>query len=167
MLAVDLLAQVPFTMHAAQQATQLTKKVVIYTNGNEDLASQFVAAFNGSSVFSADSRKIKKLVKGPHKADVNMHFEDGTEKTEAFLGHAPITKAKGSFAEQLGLTTTPMGDFIANPPFAQSSVSGVFVAGDNSAPMKITPNAQYTGGLAGAGVSAQLIAEKLGLPSMV
>ena len=160
-LAVDLLTQVPYAMHAARQATPFTKKVVIYTNGNEDLASQFLEAFDGCSVFSADARKIKKLEKGLVKAEVILHFEDGSLTTEAFLGHAPMTKAKGPFADQLGLETTPTGDLVANPPFAQSNLSGVFVAGDNSSPMKVTPNALYTGSLAGAGVSAQLVAEKL------
>jgi pyruvate/2-oxoglutarate dehydrogenase complex dihydrolipoamide dehydrogenase (E3) component len=154
-------------MHAARHATQLSKKVVIYTNGDEALTAEFVTAFAGSPVFSADSRKIKKLLKGTEKAQVILQFEDGTEATEAFLGHAPLTKAKGPFTEQLGLVTTPMGDLVANPPFSQSSETGVFVAGDNSGPMKITPNALYTGSLAGAGVSAQLVAEKLGQPSMV
>jgi pyruvate/2-oxoglutarate dehydrogenase complex dihydrolipoamide dehydrogenase (E3) component len=162
-----MLTKLPYAMHAARHATQLSKKVVIYTNGDEALAAEFVTAFAGSPVFSADSRKIKKLVKGPKKGEVIVQFDDGTETTEGFLGHAPMTKAKGPFAEQLGLATTPMGDVVANPPFSQSSENGVFVAGDNSSPMKITPNALYTGSLAGAGVSAQLVAEKLGQRSMV
>jgi pyruvate/2-oxoglutarate dehydrogenase complex dihydrolipoamide dehydrogenase (E3) component len=162
-----MLTKVPYAMHAARHGTQLSKKVVVYTNGDEALAKEFVAAFAGSPVFSTDSRKIRKLVKGPKKAEVVLEFEDGTETKEAFLGHAPLTKAKGPFAEQLGLSLTPMGDVVANPPFSQASVKGVFVAGDNSSPMKITPNALYTGSLAGAGVSAQLVAEKLGQPSMI
>ncbi|KAF2122848.1 hypothetical protein BDV96DRAFT_481611 [Lophiotrema nucula] len=166
-LAVDLLTQVPYAMHAARHATQLSKKVVIYTNGNSELAEQFVAAFGGSPVFSADARKIKKLIKGPTGGEVIVQFEDGTEATEGFLGHAPMTKAKGPFAEQLGLASSPMGDLVVNPPFLQTSEKGVFAAGDNSQPMKITPNALYTGSLVGAGVSAQLIAEHLGQPSMV
>jgi len=167
LLAVDMLTKVPYAMHAARHGTQLSKKVVIYTHGDEALAAEFVTAFAGSPVFSVDSRKIKKLVKGPKKAGIILQFEDGTETTEAWLGHAPLTKAKGPFAEQLGLATSPMGDLVANPPFNQSSEKGVFLAGDNSSLMKITPNAMMTGSLAGAGASAQLVAEKLGQPSMV
>jgi pyruvate/2-oxoglutarate dehydrogenase complex dihydrolipoamide dehydrogenase (E3) component len=162
-----MLTKLPYAMHAARHGTQLSTKVVVYTNGDKALAAEFVTAFAGSPVFRADSRKIKKLVKGVEKAEVILQFDDGTETTEAFLGHAPLTKAKGPFAEQLGLATTPMGDLMADPPFSQSSVKGVFLAGDNSSPMKITPNALYTGSLAGAGVSAQLVAEKLGQLSMV
>jgi thioredoxin reductase len=154
-------------MHAARHATQLSKKVTIYTNGNSDLAKQFEESFSGSPAFAADARKITKLVKGPKGGQVVMHFEDGSEVTEGFLGHAPITKAKGPFAEQLGIDTTPMGDLVTKPPFLATNVKGVFAAGDNSTPMKITPNALFTGSLAGAGVSAQLVAEKLGQPSMV
>ncbi|KAF2264631.1 FAD/NAD(P)-binding domain-containing protein [Lojkania enalia] len=166
-LAVDSLAAVPFAMHAGRAATPFTKQVVVYTNGNKTLASEFEAAFMGSPVFKTDSRVIKKLVKASTGAEVTIQFDDGSEVTEGFLGHGPGTKAKGPFVEQLGLQTTPTGDIIANPPFLQTSVHGVFAAGDNSGPMKITPNAYYTGSLAGAGASAQILAEAFGQVGVV
>jgi pyruvate/2-oxoglutarate dehydrogenase complex dihydrolipoamide dehydrogenase (E3) component len=151
-------------MHAARHGTQLSKQVVIYTNGNEELANQFEEAFCGSKLFKTDPRKIKKLVKGAKGGEMIVQFEDGSEATEGFLGHAPFTKAKGPFAEQLGLEVNPMGDIVTKPPFLQTSEKGVFAAGDNCQMMKITPNAQYCGSLVGAGVSAQVIAEALGQP---
>ncbi|KAF1998235.1 FAD/NAD(P)-binding domain-containing protein [Amniculicola lignicola CBS 123094] len=166
-LAVDIMTAIPFAMHAGRAATPFSKTVVIYTNGNKTLAKEFEAAFLGSPIFKTDARKIKKFVKSRHGAEVIIKFEDGTQVTEGFIGHAPFTKAKGPFAEQLGLETTPSGDIVANPPFLQTSVKGVFAAGDNAASMKITPNAQFMGSVAGAGVSGQIIAEALGQPSMV
>lgn len=114
-----------------------------------------------------DSRKIKKLVMGTHKSDVIIHFEDGTEKVEAMLGAAPRTIQRGGFVEQLGLEKSPQGDILTIPPFLQTSVKGVFAAGDNSAPMKVIATAVSSGSAAGAGVSAQICAEKFGGPSMI
>lgn len=166
LLAVDLLANVQYAMHAARHGTQLSKQVVIYTNGDDELAEKFKEAFCGSTLFKAEPRKIKRFVKGDKAAEIIVQFEDGSEVTEGFLGHAPFTKAKGPFAEQLGLEVNPMGDIVANSPFLQTSEKGVFAAGDNCQMMKIAPNAQFCGSLAGAGVSAQLIAEALGQPIM-
>lgn len=149
-------------MHVARYASQLSKKVNIYTNGNEELASEFVAHIKDSPVFQVDSRKIKKLVMGAQAPEIIIQFTDGSEVTEGWLNHAPDTKAKGPFAEQLGLETTPSGDLVVIPPFQQTSVPGVYAAGDNSHAMKVTPAAQYTGSLVGAGLSAVVTAEKLG-----
>ncbi|KAF2446670.1 FAD/NAD(P)-binding domain-containing protein [Karstenula rhodostoma CBS 690.94] len=161
-LAVDLVGSVPVGMHVARYATSLSKQVVIYTNGNEELASQFKAHIKDSPVFKVDSRKIKKLVMGAKAPEIILQFADGSEVTEGWLNHAPSTKAKGPFVEQLGLETTPSGDLVVNPPYLQTSVPNVFAAGDNSHAMKVTPTAQYTGSLVGAGLSAAIIGERLG-----
>ncbi|PVH92825.1 FAD/NAD(P)-binding domain-containing protein [Periconia macrospinosa] len=162
LLAVDLTGSVPIGMHAGRYGTQLSKRVVIYTHGNEELAEQFKAHIKDSPAFKVDSRKIKKLVSGAKAPEIIIQFTDGSEVTEAWLSHAPGTKAKGPFAGQLGLDMTPSGELVVNPPFLQTSVPGVYAAGDNSHAMKITPTAQYTGSLVGAGVSAAIIGERLG-----
>ena len=114
-----------------------------------------------------DSRKIKKLVKDVNQAEVTIHFEDGTEKAEAFLGAAPKTVLRGKFIDQLGLERGPGGEILTTPPFLQTSVKGIFAAGDNSSPMKIIATALSTGACAGAGASGQIISERLGQPSML
>ena len=87
--------------------------------------------------------------------------------TEGFLGHKPKSGLKTDFAQQLGLEITPQGDVKAAPPFNQTTLRGVFAAGDISSPMKVVNNGLFTGSLAGIGVSAQLQAEKHGQPSLV
>lgn len=165
-LAIGGLANVPFGLHVARQASALSKSVTIYTNGSEELASSLVSAFGSAAQMKADSRRIKRFRKGPKDSEVIIQFEDETEAVEGFLAHAPPTKAKGSFAEQLGLDTTPSGDIKAGPPFYQSSVRGVFAAGDNCLPMKNVPLALSAGSLAGMGASTQVLAETLGQKSM-
>ncbi|KAF7905247.1 uncharacterized protein EAF01_005768 [Botrytis porri] len=76
-----------------------------------------------------DTRKIQRLVDNGGSS-VIIHFSDGSEKEEAFLVHNPKTTVQGSFIKQLGLDLSPAGDFLAPPPFHQTSVRGVFAAGD-------------------------------------
>jgi len=82
------------------------------------------------------------------------------------LAHKPKCQLSGTFAQQLGLELSPPGDLKATPPFYQTSLHGVFTAGDASYPVKIVPNAMFTGAAAAAGASAQLQAENFGHKSM-
>ena len=155
-------------MHFARNAAQLTpKKATIYTNGDEKLAATIAERIKSSPSFHIDSREIVRLEKGLHEAEVIIHFRDNTMATEAFLGHKPKNGLRGDFAKQLGLEITPQGDIQTAPPFNQTSLRGVFAAGDISSPMKVVNNGLFTGSLAGVGVSAQLQAEKHGQPSLV
>lgn len=54
-------------------------------------------------------RVIRRLEKGPKREEVIVHFQDGSQETEGFLGHKPKCQLKGPFAQQLGLDMTPMG----------------------------------------------------------
>jgi gliotoxin/aspirochlorine biosynthesis thioredoxin reductase len=148
-------------LHAGRHAIPLSKTVTFYTNGSAEVAAQIEGMLGGASqVMKVDTRTIKKLVKSPNKAEVIVQFEDGSEVTEGFLGHAPMTKAQGPFADQLGIEMTPMGDVKTTQPFPQTNVTGVFAAGDAASPMKVILNAQFMGSLAGSGVSSQLIADE-------
>jgi thioredoxin reductase len=155
-------------MHFARNALQLTpQKVTIYTNGSQQLGSDLISALGTSSKIVVNTRVIKRFEKGARKAEVIIHFQDGNKETEGFLAHKPKCKLKGLFAQQLGLEMTPMGDIKTNPPFLQSSVRGVFAAGDDASPLKIANNALFAGAAAGAGVSAQLQADNLGHQGMI
>jgi gliotoxin/aspirochlorine biosynthesis thioredoxin reductase len=123
-------------------------------------------ALSTSSKIVVNTRVIRRLEKGPKKAEVIVHFQDGSQETEGFLGHKPKFQLKGPFAQQLGLDMTPMGDIKTDPPFLQTSVRGVFAALDDSSPVKIA-NALFTGAAVGAGVSAQLQADILGHQCMI
>ena len=95
-------------MHFARNAAQLTpKKATIYTNGDEQLAATIAERIKSSSSFHVDSREIVRLEKGPHRAEVIVHFRDCTTATEGFLGHKPKSGLKSDFAKQLGVEITP------------------------------------------------------------
>lgn len=165
-LAFGGLSKAPLALHVARQVSTLSKSVAIYTNGSEDLAKEVTGGFGTSTIMKVDSRKIKRLSKQVENATVLLEFEDGSSVIEGFLAHTPETKPRGPFAEQLGLEQTPPGDIKAGPPFYQTTIKGVFAAGDSCGMMKNVPHAIFSGSLAGMGVSTQIAAEAQGQQSL-
>lgn len=167
MLAEGDIANAVPALHFARQMLQMTKKAVIYTNGNEQIAEDVNKVLaEHPCAMSVDTRKITKLVKAPNRAEVTLHFENGTETTEGFLAHKPKSKLRGDLAEQLGLEMTPKAIIQVNPPFNQTSVKGVFAAGDCCNMMPTVTAALYSGTAAGGGAPLQLQAERLGQKGM-
>lgn len=75
-------------MHAGGHALQLSSSVTLYTNGSEELIKEFRSALDTTPQMNVDSRSIKKILKNLPGAEVTIQSEDGTEKTEEFLGAA-------------------------------------------------------------------------------
>jgi thioredoxin reductase len=151
---------VPHALHMARQTLRMSKEATIYTNGNEDLANDLRAAIDTATApMKVDSRKIENLVKAPHRARCNWHFADGTRATEAFIAHKPKTKLRGNLAQQLGLERTPAGVIKVSPPFNQTSLRGVFAAGDCAMTMQTVTTALQSGTWTGGGVPLQIQAE--------
>ena len=145
-------------LHLAENAAQLTHSVTIYTNGSDEL-TQALTPF-AKSPFKVESRPIKRLIESGNS--ITVELADGTSCTEAFLVHNPLPSVKGPFVQQLGLEMTPMGDIKADTPFHQTSVRGVFAAGDAITPYKVVPGAISSGCNAAVAASTQLLAEKYG-----
>ncbi|KAF7932571.1 uncharacterized protein EAE98_003870 [Botrytis deweyae] len=147
-------------MIIAANAAQLSEEVTLYTHGDEEIAAKLSPLVK--TPFKIDTRKIQRLVDNGGSS-VTMHFSDGSEKEEAFLVHNPKTTVQGPFVEQLGLDLSPAGDILAPPPFHQTSVRGVFAAGDCITPYKATPAAIASGCNSAVALTAQLQAEKHGI----
>jgi gliotoxin/aspirochlorine biosynthesis thioredoxin reductase len=138
----------------------MSEEVTIYTHGNQQLGKELEDVLKTAPApMKVDVRKISKIVKAPERAQVILHFDDGSRKTEAFLAHKPKTKLRGSLAAQLGLELTPMNTIKVNPPFNQTSVAGVFAAGDCSGPMQTVTAALNSGTATGGGAPLQIQAE--------
>ncbi|TVY80806.1 Thioredoxin reductase gliT [Lachnellula suecica] len=164
--AIDDCAAPPIAVHLARFALRLADDVTIYTNGDESGASEIrnILAKAGSETKSrnnivVETKKIARLIKGEKSAEVEVILEDGSKKTEGFIAHKPKGLLNGPFVEQLGLETTPQGDLKVNAPFNETSVSGVFAAGDCSVAMKAVPIALSTAAFAAAGALSSLVAE--------
>ncbi|CAE7193010.1 hypothetical protein CFE70_007109 [Pyrenophora teres f. teres 0-1] len=164
-LATEETGAVLPALHFARQALRMTSHVVLYTNGNTSLASSLTTALAHSPApMHADARKILKLEKAPDRASVTLHFADDTIATEAFLVHKPKFRLKGDLAAQLGLEmTSPQGTCIkVFPPFNQTSVKGVFAAGDCAGNIQTVTAAMHSGTCTGGGAPLQVQAELYG-----
>jgi thioredoxin reductase len=162
MLAEGDVNNVVVALHFARQALRMSRHVTLYTHGNTQLTAELTSALEAAPApMSVDARKITQLVKGPERSQVILHFEDGTTTTEAFLAHKPKTKLRGDLAEQLGVELTPMNTVKVSPPFNQTSVKGVFAAGDCTSPMQTVTAALHSGTCTGGGAPLQIQAETL------
>ncbi|PSK42170.1 hypothetical protein B9Z65_4084 [Elsinoe australis] len=157
-LAMDMLASVHHATMVCRFAARLAKRVTVYTNGNEGLAKTLGGSFGGQPI-SVDARKVVRLEKAKSRPGIVLHFDDGIEKEERFLAHAPKTALRGPFVEDLALERSEQGDLKVFAPFNKTSVQGVFAAGDCSTFMKSVAQAMLHGSLVAAGASAELGAE--------
>ncbi|KAI3318113.1 FAD/NAD(P)-binding domain-containing protein [Xylariaceae sp. AK1471] len=151
-------------VHMAENAAELSEAVTLYTQGNEDFTAQLKPVANGK--FKIEPRRIKRLIDNEASSSVTVEFTDGSHKEEKFLVHNPVTSVQGPFVKQLGITLTPMGDIQAEAPAHQTSVRGVFAAGDCITPYKVIPGAIFSGCNAAVATSTQLQAEKYGQEPM-
>jgi thioredoxin reductase len=152
----------------AGNAAQLSDEVTLYTHGNEEATAAIapLAAAVKAKNFNVDPRPIKRFYVTDNGNSITIEFTDGSTKEETLIVHSPKTSVQGPFVEQLGLALTPTGDVVANPPFFQTSVRGVFAAGDIVTPYKAANAAVYSGCNAAVACVAQLQGEKYGLPAM-
>ncbi|KAK7703594.1 hypothetical protein SLS64_008907 [Diaporthe eres] len=170
-LPTDMMVMV--AVHAAANAAQLAGRVTLYANGDKALAAGLKTAARKQAGWTVEPRKIKRLAAAAtgeedgESDSVAVEFEDGSSRREKFLVNQPLTVPGGPFVGQLGLATSPLGDIQADPPFHQTTVRGVFAAGDCMTPNKVVPTAIASGSNAAVGASTQLQSEKYGFKSVV
>ncbi|AEO69852.1 uncharacterized protein THITE_2057949 [Thermothielavioides terrestris NRRL 8126] len=159
-LAVGDLAKVGPALHVSRMAKRLAKKVVIYTNGSSALLDSLATAVAEDPVFVLDNRRVVRLEKGENSSSkAIVHLEDGTAASHGFVVHKPKGEVNGPFVQQLGLELNEEGVIKTTQPFCETTVTGVFAAGDCATPITSVVNAMSMGALAGAGICAQLGAE--------
>lgn len=155
-LVGGLLVNPDMIVHIARMAKRLSKHVTIYTNAMPDLAPSVKPIIHSSKI-TIDTRRIASLSLIDDGPQVRVTFTDGSTATEGFIASHPTLEQGGAnLVKQLGLETTPQGDILVKQPVQETSVKGVFAAGDAAAPMKSVVSAMYTGSFAGAGMVVQL-----------
>lgn len=164
--AQGMLANSGHAMHIARMAAALSASVTIYTQGNKDLEAEIICLIAsgsaaGSAVMKTDNRIIKQFEAADNKA-VTVELEDGSRITHDYVSHQPPIAHQTSLADQLGLEKSEGGEIVVSSPFQQTSVRGVFAAGDLTSMLKSAPNAVYTGNLAGAMASMQILTDRFG-----
>jgi hypothetical protein len=71
-------------MHVGRMAKRFAATVTIYTHGSDELAQVLEKSTHGTGIV-VDNRPIARLIKGAGPSDVNVVFDDGTQRTEGFL----------------------------------------------------------------------------------
>jgi thioredoxin reductase len=93
---------------------------------------------------------------------VAITFADGSSVIEGFVAHRTMTAPDTRLARMLGAELAPSGELVVGWKAKQTSVHGVFAAGDAAAHMKSVPTAQQDGMFAAWGLAMQVEAERLG-----
>lgn len=155
----------PMYAHMTQMATAFDKRITIFSDGPVSKDEPIQKALKVARAFGAklDERKIVRLVnKGPSHTDgVTIKFESGEPVTLGFIVHKPVTVNRAQhLIDQVGLETVDaaMGGHIKiiNPMFNDTSVRGVFAAGDTMVMMKQVAIAMAEGLKAAVGAGMQL-----------
>jgi thioredoxin reductase len=155
----------PMYVHFVQMARAFDKRITIFSNGPISQEEPIQKALVVAKAFGAklDERKIVRLVNnGPSHTDgVTIEFETGDSITLGFIVHKPITINRAQhLIDQLGLETEhpAMGGHIKimTPMFNETSVRGVFAAGDTMGMMKQVVIAMADGLKSAAGAVVQL-----------
>ncbi|KAF2632084.1 FAD/NAD(P)-binding domain-containing protein [Macroventuria anomochaeta] len=159
----------PSQSHLVQVAKSFDDRITIFSNGTIPDDPPVQQGLKVSKAFGAkvDSRIITRLINnGPsHEDGVTIEFETGEPVTLGFIVHRPDTVNRSQhLIDQLGIETVDaaMGGHIkiTNPMFNETSVRGVFAAGDTMVIMKQVAIAMAEGLKAGAGAGMQIAQEK-------
>lgn len=162
MLTSGLITTPEIIKHASLMAMNLSKKVTVYTNGNADLTASIPPMFSSSKI-SVDGRPIARLAMADATSPrVRISFADGSaDKVEGFVtSHPSLEQTAKPLFEQLGVEMTEMGDVKVSPPWNETSVKGVFAAGDAATPMRNVMSALHMGSFAGGGMVSQIQYER-------
>jgi thioredoxin reductase len=155
----------PMYAHMTQMAAAFDKRITIFSNGPISNEEPIQKALKLARAFGAtlDERKIVRLINnGPSHTDgVTIEFESGEPVTLGFIVHRPVTVNRAQhLIDQLELETVDaaMGGHIKtnNPMFNDTSVRGVFAAGDTMVMMKQVAIAMAEGLKAAVGAGMQL-----------
>lgn len=160
-------------MHVAMlagDALKIAKRVVILTEGEEGV-ERGVMAIVGKTPWAEKisfehrcATRLRLVEKGEEGRKIGVGL-DGKE-TEAeevafdFLVHQPAKRqAVSQILTALGVELDARGDIKLVNPFGETTVPGVYAAGDAASLFKIVPAAVFSGASAGAGITRSLSPE--------
>tara|TARA_R110002020_G_scaffold25060_5_gene81586 strand:+ start:1267 stop:2187 length:921 start_codon:yes stop_codon:yes gene_type:complete len=135
--SLAVLATHPMSAHQALMLrADWSERVTLLTAGMEGLDGQ---ALEQAGV-RVDHRGLEAVKQVPD--GIELHLTGGSVERHAALFLGPKASLAGSPAAQLGVTLAegPMGNYVRVGPMAQTSVAGVFAAGDVARP---APNINF------------------------
>jgi len=145
--------------HGAMTLTGWTDDIVLLTNGPADFSDDARAQLTGKGV-RIDERTIARVSESDGELD-GVVFEDGTVLARRGLMVASRLHQRSDLAAALGLQFAPpspvSSEVISVDPFGQTSVPGVFAAGDVCAMIPQVASAVASGSAAAVAIVRTLI----------
>ena len=146
-------------VHRALLLTGWSGDVALLTGGRSRLTDDDRRRLEGAGV-DVDDREVS-AVRGDGSHELTaVVFTDGSERACGGLLVAAVLHRRDDLADQLGLALAPptpiAADAVAAGPMGETSVAGVFVAGDAAAGMPSVANAVAAGSNAAAAVVRSL-----------
>lgn len=131
-----------------------TKNLTLLTNGSSILSTEQVLKLQskGIKIIEKEIDKIK------HQAGIveSIMVKDSSEIAVSVVYYRPPFVQKSTIGEQIGCELNPTGLIQVND-FQQTTISGVYAAGDNSSPFRSVANAVAKGSFSGAMLNKELI----------
>jgi thioredoxin reductase len=137
----------------AELISHWTDKLSLVTNGEADLEPDQYQVLAEKNI-----KIIEKKISTLHHSNGHLqsiYFGDGTSLDADVAYARPIMKQHTNIPEELGCAFH--GIHINVDQYQQTSVPGVFAAGDNCSPLRSLANAVASGGIAGAFINKELI----------
>ena len=158
----------PSQANLIQMARAFDDRLTIFSNGAiaDDPPVQRALKVARGVGAKVDSRKIVRLINNEpsHEEGVTIEFDTGDPVTVGFIVHRPATVNRSQhLIEQLGIETVDPaigGHIKVTSQFNETSVRGVFAAGDTMVVMKQAVIAMAEGLKAASGAGQQMQQEK-------
>lgn len=138
-----------------------SKNLTLFTNGPATLTDEQRSKIKRLNVLIVET-PIARIdhVNGFMRA---LQLQDGSRVTlTALFARVPF-RQHSDLAQQVNAGLSPAGLIVATS-FGQTSVSGLYAAGDNSSPMRSLVTASASGTTAGAFLNRELIGEDVAIP---
>ncbi|MCE7066145.1 NAD(P)/FAD-dependent oxidoreductase [Dyadobacter sp. CY326] len=140
----------------AKLISNWTKDLTVFTNGPSQFTPEQSAKLSKHNIHIVE-KAISSLV---HKAGrlSKIIFNDHTEEAITAIYSRPVFEQHSHIPEQLGCAFTETG-LLKLENFQQTTVPGIFAAGDNSNQARSVAMSVSSGSMAGALVNGELIRE--------
>ncbi len=153
----------PGSVHHAAIVSDWTEDTTLLSNGGDWLTEDHRAMLAARGI-GIDETPLRRLVpRSPHSRELEaVEFTDGRTVPYGALFTGTRWSFASPLAERLGCETEEgqAGPLIKVDFFKETSVHGVFAAGDNTNPMANTTLASAAGTLAGSGAHQSLLGLK-------
>jgi len=152
-----ILANGEKAFHLASLVSNLTKDLVILTNGKADFSEEQLAKFRQKNIDVIET-EVTELIHENGSLNAVVFAGGKTHSFTAVYAAIPFRQHL-ELPVALGCELTEFGHIKVNP-FQMTDVPGVFACGDNSSMLRSLANAVNSGNLAGVMANKELVDEE-------